>query len=565
MASESNEAGGSIPHDTGNGQSSNPTPETDLSAQTPRAADQMLKHKHDREVHDKKWWGDRHTLPAPEDPDRKFVFATTSNATITDDEVTAEVRNWKKKMTNPTTGEVEPMGLHLRQSSPPVERAERARDKLIEQNIEVSDETYKTIFDQFTQNSGLDASMLEFFRDKKEVPVEYVNELRRRIDRLKMEMGKQLAKREGEFHKLETDFDDFKKDSEKEKLELAKEVQRLQDSPNVGNDATRATSGADMEDENTWIGDGPQENEREIGILRDANVFMSTELENQKSKNTWLEAENRRLESDLKALEDGVKRLTQGLYNVQGDLLSTTPELTAEPEAMSLDTGLDNRSDGQNPLYPADSSSSNDLGGERQNFGTIINKLEDEIDSLKAKHSACAEENEKLKVFFGKMHSEVQTTRSGWSLFIKQVSEMPDEEQELSAETRLLITKMYEGWTDLERKFLTGWPGAQSSLKDGQLRRDVLTHAALDKAVISLQQKFEHVVELTLALNEREKEYVTTLNRLDILRTNDSELRREHGEALNNDGNDTNPLPQAWEDSENRGTEGVVDAAGVIW
>lgn len=488
MASESNGAGGSIPHDTGNGQSSNPTPETDLSAQTPRAAEQMLKHKHDREVHDEKWWGDRHTLPAPEDPDRKFVFATTSNAIITDDEVAAEVRNWKKKMTNPTTGEVEPMGLHLRQSSPPVGKAERARDKLIEQNIEVSDEMYKTIFDQFAQNSGLDASMLEFFPDKKEVPVEYVNELRRRIDRLKMEMSKQLAKREGEFHKLETDFDDFKKDSEKEKLELTKEVQRLRDSPNVGNDATGETSAADAEDAKAWIGDGPEEHEREMGILRDANNFMSAGLENETRKNTWLETENGRLGSNLKAFEGDVKSMEKKIYNVQGIVLSKATELTAEPEAMSLDTGLDNRSDGKNPLYPADSSSSNDLGGEGRNPVTIINMLEDELDSMKAKYSACAEENDQLKAFFGKVHSEVQTTRSGWTLFIKQASEMPEEEQELSAETRLLITKMYEGWTDLERKFLTGWPGAQSSLKDGQLRRDVLTHAALDKAIASLRQ-----------------------------------------------------------------------------
>lgn len=509
MASESNEAGGSIPHDTGSGQSSNPTPEIDLSAQKPPAADQIRKHNLNREVHDNKWWGDRHPLPSPGDSDRKFVFATTSNATMTDDEVAAEVENWKKKMTNPTTGEVGPMGLHLRQGSPPIERAERARDKLIEQNIEVSDEMYKTVFEQYTQNAGLDASMLEFFWDKKEVPVEYVNELRRRIDRLKMEMGKQLAKREWEFRKLETDFDDFKKDSEEEKLEMAKEVQRLQDSQNAGNDATKATSGANMEDETTRIGDDARQFGREIETLRDTTAFMETEIANKERENTGLKAEVERLKiqngnllekhevvkldledktKDKMSLEDEVKRLTQGLYNVQANVLSTAPKLAGKLEAMGLYTGLDNRSDGKNPLYPADSPSLNDLDGEERTLVTLVNKLKDELDSVKAKLAACTEEKDKLGIFFHKMHTEVQTTRSGWSLFIKQVSEIPDEEQELSTETRLLIKKMYEDWVDLERKFLTGWPGAQPSLEDGQLRRDILTNAALDKAQISLQQ-----------------------------------------------------------------------------
>ncbi|KAF7540948.1 hypothetical protein G7Z17_g12061 [Cylindrodendrum hubeiense] len=570
MDYEHNEQGGlapcendesSYPDNGDNGEPSMPAPENDSTSQYPSPTEQIRKHRFDRQVHGNKWWGERHALPSPGNPDRKFLFATTSNATIADQEVIAEVEKWKQRMRNPTTGEIEPMGKHLRQGSPPIERAERARDKLIEQDNEVSDEMFKTIFEQYTRNAGLDSAMLEFFWDKKDVPVEYVNEVRQRIDRLKMEMGKQLAKKEWELRNLGNDFDDFKKNNEREKREKKQLEEKIQK----------------LEGEN-----------RELGMknnnLKDASSYMMTELENKELETTGLRAQVKHLklrneilktrydevecdldikteemrakEEDAERMKEELGRMTRGVQVVLAKLGGGVPDpsgILMSPQGSSANPSHDNDS-----VSLPESPSLRNLAEKAQALETL-DTLKDELESVNAKLAGVRKARDVLEEFYLVFYTELQTARSSWAVFIKAFAEVPEGENELSKETRLLVKTMYEHLTDLERKFLMTWPGTQPSIQNGQLRRDILTKAALDKAQMSLRHELEQTVELQYSLIEEEQACARKLGRLDIISMNEDELKRASGlseAGMDESASDTNLNPDAFE---NQAREDFVD------
>ncbi|KPM34654.1 hypothetical protein AK830_g11915 [Neonectria ditissima] len=458
-------------------QPSTPPRQTRLSAHQVAEANEVRQHRIERRAHDRCWWSDRHPMPKSGEADRRNLFASTSNAPIGEEEATAIVELWKSIVTNPETGTLEPMGHHLRSSTPPMQRADKASERLAQQGVAVSDRMFKTIFEQATTNSGLDAAMQEYFRDKDEVPVRYVNEYRVRIDRLKMEMSLQLARKEAALSKLNGDFDEYKKRAERQERdfdEFRKEKEDLEDRAH----------------EEIF--------KLQTKICDDEGKFAAQESEN----------------ADLRNLIHHIQLRNNDLEKDNAEMQS---ELQANAQRRGKMAANDDMARAQQ--FPADDASPFES----------LDMINDELISAKAKLVAEQVENDALEAFYTAFYQDLQVARCSWSVFVKTVAEMPDAQQKLSTETRQLIRKMYLELEDLERKFLLRHPGIQESRRAGQLKRDALTKAALDKAQSSLRAELERVVTLKEALIGHEMEHARRLRRLDILTMGGPKLKKAEG------------------------------------
>ncbi|KAJ3519915.1 hypothetical protein NM208_g13935 [Fusarium decemcellulare] len=165
--------------------------------------------KEARQEHDKDWWGSKHSLPATGESDRQFLFAR--NPLITEEEAKAAVNTFNNAIRDEETGELNPLGLHLRPSTPPMERAMKQIDGLKKQGYEVTPELKREIIENYARNSGLIPALHEWCKGKKDVPVAHVRELLAMIDRLKLEMASQLSDASIRYQELKDNFDDYKR------------------------------------------------------------------------------------------------------------------------------------------------------------------------------------------------------------------------------------------------------------------------------------------------------------------------------------------------------------------
>ena len=181
-------------------------------------SDEATQRQQTRSANGGEFFGQVHPPPRPGHPDRRHLFVQSTP--IPDNKKVDIVEKWKASMVGDGTSEPSPMGDHLRPSTPPTERVQKTREQLEEMGIEVNDEIYKTIFDQFTGNSGLYTSLQEYAADGKDIPVEHARELVRQIDRLKMEFATQTTRQHLINKALKEEFDEFKRSCEQEKADL---------------------------------------------------------------------------------------------------------------------------------------------------------------------------------------------------------------------------------------------------------------------------------------------------------------------------------------------------------
>uniref|UniRef100_A0A0D2XN55 Uncharacterized protein n=1 Tax=Fusarium oxysporum (strain Fo5176) TaxID=660025 RepID=A0A0D2XN55_FUSOF len=72
-----------------------------------------------------------------------------------------------------------------------MEKAEKQNKGLEDQGVNVTPELREEVTHQFISNSGIHAALLIWCRNKKDVPVQYVNEFIKSMDRLQLEMATQ--------------------------------------------------------------------------------------------------------------------------------------------------------------------------------------------------------------------------------------------------------------------------------------------------------------------------------------------------------------------------------------
>ncbi|UPL01326.1 hypothetical protein LCI18_012260 [Fusarium solani-melongenae] len=177
-------------------------------------------NQENRQRHDPEWWGTRHTYPEIGDPDREFIYAR--NEPISGEEVGDAVAAYKRVATNQGTEEFNTLGVSMRPSTPPMERAKKQVEGLVEQGFEVTTALRDEIYEKLTRDSGLVAALQEYCRNGDDVPNAHANELLKMVDRLKALFAEEMAKSSKQLQDLSDNFDDYKK-SKEERLEMLEE------------------------------------------------------------------------------------------------------------------------------------------------------------------------------------------------------------------------------------------------------------------------------------------------------------------------------------------------------
>ncbi|KAI1061971.1 hypothetical protein LB506_009758 [Fusarium annulatum] len=185
-------------------------------------------YRNKRKTKDLNWWGSKHHEAERGDPDREFEFA-------------------RNMPVNPTR-----WAPHLRPTTPPMEKAEKQIKGLENQGIHVTPGLREEVTNHFISNSGLHDALLIWCRNKKDVPVQYVNEYIKSMSRLKLEMATQqrdVTEKLGQAIKdcEEREFRCQQLQAENSRLKEEKEKTGIQANPLVTTqDARQLALGPDM-------------------------------------------------------------------------------------------------------------------------------------------------------------------------------------------------------------------------------------------------------------------------------------------------------------------------------
>ncbi|WAO89388.1 Hypothetical protein NCS54_00677700 [Fusarium falciforme] len=177
-------------------------------------------NQENRQRHNPDWWGTRHPYPDIGDPDREFIYAR--NVPISDEEVDDAVTAYNKVATNQGTEEFNTLGVSMRPTTPPMERAKKQVEGLVEQGCEVTAALRDEIYEKLTRDSGLIAALQEYCRNGDDVPNAHANELLKMVDRLKALFAEEMAKSSRQLQDLSDNFDNYKK-SKGEQVEMLEE------------------------------------------------------------------------------------------------------------------------------------------------------------------------------------------------------------------------------------------------------------------------------------------------------------------------------------------------------
>ncbi|RKK68875.1 hypothetical protein BFJ69_g13235 [Fusarium oxysporum] len=146
-------------------------------------------YRNKRKTKDHNWWGSKHHEPERGDPDREFQFAR--NMSVSNQEIKDAQQAYDARIIDPFAGKPDPLGPHLRPTTPPMEKAKKQNKGLEDQGVNVTPELREEVTHQFISNSGIHAALLIWCRNKKDVPVQYVNEFIKSMDQLQLEMATQ--------------------------------------------------------------------------------------------------------------------------------------------------------------------------------------------------------------------------------------------------------------------------------------------------------------------------------------------------------------------------------------
>ncbi|RBA11939.1 hypothetical protein FPRO05_03389 [Fusarium proliferatum] len=207
-------------------------------------------YRNKRKTKDLNWWGSKHHEAERGDPDREFEFAR--NMPVSNQDIKSAQQAYNSRVTDPFTGKPNSLGPHLRPTTPPMEKAEKQIKGLENQGINVTPGLREEVTNHFISNSGLHAALLIWCRNKKDVPVQYVNEYIKSMSRLKLEMATQqrdVTEKLGQAIKdcEEREFRCQQLQAENSRLKEEKEKTGIQANPLVTTqDARQLDLGPDM-------------------------------------------------------------------------------------------------------------------------------------------------------------------------------------------------------------------------------------------------------------------------------------------------------------------------------
>ncbi|KAM0240837.1 hypothetical protein ACHAP5_007821 [Fusarium lateritium] len=463
--------------------------------------ERYLDHQKARLGHDKQWWGEQHPEPPINHPDRQFMWAW--NNPIPDEEFKDAVKGYNDHVINPETGEAHPFGVHIRPSTPPLERARKQVQGLKDAGQEVPTELVKEIIHHYTLNSGTFAALMEWSKDEKTIPIEVANEFVKMIDRLKLEMAKQLR----DVHKMLDEANEGKDELNKSKDTLKKflktrdlEVARLENELRCGGEITHRRRKSDAEDQSISlkapllreIRDLRHKNDEAIKASSDRDLESKTAIEILKEKLEMAEVEVNILKTRL---DHGKYASTNVLCRVTNTRAESQAAESAFSERMQF---LESQAEVNRRCLEDAEKECNALRGGCELERKGREEAEGEI--------------EKYKHFHQEIYKQLDMHAKTWALTEEAVDSLPSEDEKATEEARQMIREASKHWGQLKKNYETDWPPNKKSMEGGKLGRDWIVLKSLkmseDALEASLERNFRNRDRFNQQLREIEDEKV---------------------------------------------------------
>jgi hypothetical protein len=427
-----------------------------------------LDYQKARLEHDQQWWGEQHPEPPLNHPDRQLMWAR--NDPISDEEFKDAVKGYNDHIINPETGEADPIGVHLRSSTPPMERARKQIQRLKDDGQDVPTELVKEILHHYTLNSGTLPALLEWSKDEKTIPVELANEFVKMIDRLKLEMAKQLRDVHQMLDEANTDKDELNKfnDTLKKFLETRDlEVARLERELRGGEEISHTRRKSDVEDQSISL-QAPLL--REIRSLRHNNAEAKKESSEKELK----------YKRDIAVLEEQLE-----MAEVETRMLKARQDRGEHASRTVLDHGINMKTESQ--------TANNELSARLQFLESQVEvsqrclegaeneckTLQEECEIERQGREEVKKEVEKYKHFHQEIYKKLDTHARTWARAKEIADSLPTEDEEATEQAREMIRQASKHWGQLKKNYETDWPPNRESMERGKLGKDWIVLKAL--------------------------------------------------------------------------------------
>ncbi|KAM0557065.1 hypothetical protein ACHAPJ_005328 [Fusarium lateritium] len=449
-------------------QSVTPDPQSSQSAQD-GTTNPYLDNREARREHDKKWWGDRHNPPPLGDPNRQHLFSW--NPPISDEEVQDARTAYNNRIRDPDTGELNPFGVHLRPSTPPLERAKKQVQSLKDDGVDVTLDLVKEIYDHHTKNNGLQPALQEWCQGKDAVPVEHVNELIKMLDRLKLEMAKQQRDTNDELSHVTKDYNENKASLEKSEQEL-NELTRLYERLEKEKEETEKKLENKQKDIDHFEKTRASHHARRHS---DAGSSKPSEPLNPRRANVQLQKEHFKKEFQqmkiIHDLEEKVVHLEQENESLKANG-APAPASSESEQQLSLN-----------------------LQDTQKQLGLAMSMLEEAEDDRKGAEEARKEAEEevaKYRGFHNNFYSQLRESAGTWANAAIAIRNLQEEDTDkFSEESRQIIMEAAKEWETLESNYEKSWPPNKEAFEKGKLGQNLVTLEKLERSERKLQEKFD--------------------------------------------------------------------------
>ncbi|WZH43608.1 hypothetical protein QYS62_004615 [Fusarium acuminatum] len=459
-----------------------------------------LGYRKARLEHDQQWWGEHHLEPPLNHPDRQLMWSR--NDPISDEEFKDAVKGYNEHIINPETGEADPFGVHLRSSTPPMERARKQIQRLKDDGQDVPTALVKEIFHHYTLNSGTFPALMEWSRDEKTIPVELANEFVKMIDRLKLEMASQLRdvnKKLGDSNK-EKDEAKTLNDKQNKFLETRDlEVARLEKELRGGEKISHTRRKSDVENQS---------------ISSQAPLLL--EIRQLRNENSQAKKESSEKELDYKK-DIAVLKEQLHMAEVETGILKARLDSGKYASPTVFDNGIDAKAESQ--------AANNELSEQVEFLKSQVEVgqrcleaaekeceiLQEECKIERQGREELKQEVEKYKYFHQEIYKQLdkhaRTWARTWALTNKETADsVPKEDEEALEPALLMIREASKHWDQLKRNYETDWPPNKESMDRGKLGRDWIVLMALKISADELEANIERNFRLRDRLNQQLKE-----------------------------------------------------------
>ncbi|KAJ4316328.1 hypothetical protein N0V84_007907 [Fusarium piperis] len=454
-----------------------------------------------RQRHDHEWWGAVHPYPRPGHPDREFMFAR--NPPISDQEFLDINAAYNNVATDNGTEPFNTLGVSMRPTTPPMERAKKQVDGLAEQGFEVTWALRDEIYEIFTRDSGLIAALQEYCRDGQGVPPAQANELLKMVDRLKALMAEEMAKHSKQLQELNDGFDDYKESTEERAKKLEDRCSEAESKLTEAKDRLQSKQN-ELDKIHQQGGVDPKEDSiKKINELKEENFVLSKKVE--------------RLEEEMAQGKENRDQLQSNFDDKANELCQSEEKVSRLlKEKAVLQSKI--------VMYQAGKSREEVEGGTEDDFDV---SFEHEAD-LKAAQQ-CAEraerEREQGNLFHQHFYKTMKEKASAWQARTTTANESSQQYgSSVSNDTVELLQEVTQDWDDAVSEFQKAWPPAFGAFHGGQVEEDNVLKDVLEGSSKKLRERYEEAQRQLRNVREQEATLIEEFHKINE-KTSDKETK----------------------------------------